>query len=132
MKRDGPDLDILYCIKDLKMQNRGTIKAEWVKGHQEGEALPREVKLNQRAHALATEALDKATFKRRVEERGPATCDLILHDESVTGKKSYALREAFSLPALRDHIVKRCNWHEGVFNSIHWTALEKAMRKLTI
>ena len=69
---------------------------------------------------------------KRVAEREPAACDLILAGESVTGKKSFILREAFSRPAIRRHIMDRCAWREEVFDSVHWEALGRAMRKLTI
>ena len=89
--RDKPDLDILYCLREVVPNVRGMITITWVKGHQKGEHLPLEALLNIRADELASKGAESARRLPIIKLREPTGCDLVINGKSVTGKKGMAI-----------------------------------------
>ena len=101
----------------------------WIKGHQDEKKKREELSLKAQLNCEADELAEEAQLARKME---PMQRKMTQHPNNpiqihaknvtITSKVKRNLRRLAKAPKLIEHIERKADWQEGVFDTIHWDA----------
>ena len=135
---DKPESDIIRSIKSMASTFK-TLQFEWVKGHQDDDdetpfdERPLPVRLNIACDIAAKECMRKCIKpNKRPRPMEGAGATLYLGTNMVTTEMKEQIQYAAQVPQMRTYIRKRFKCTEEQIDTINWSALGRAKKRLKL
>ncbi len=118
-----------------KLKTNISVTLHWVKGHSTGNKKSRPQILNDIAHSLAYEFLNKdmGNYNSSTTVIDPPSLEasVIFDGSSITSNMASILQRELQRERLQDTICKAENWSKSTFRKVDWVAYGKAFRSLS-
>jgi ribonuclease HI len=127
------DHDMIEVTQSLIRLIPIVITTQWVKGHYSGNNKKYEHKLNEEADRIAGVFQLSQTPNYSIQKPiAPPNFKVhLLFDSSViTSKIKQITRVGIHTAPIAHHIIRKAHWTSNIFESIHWDAHERALRRL--
>jgi hypothetical protein len=129
------DFDILYLAQSLVHLIPVPVIGKWFKGHFTGKVRLIQHDMNQRADDLANKFLQthpRAFSPKRLLASPPRYQVRLLYDNSdLTSQYYKTLASLLHEGRLQQHILKKTNWMQNIFDSVDWASHQRAFHRLT-